>query len=167
MADVIVYDKAKYHYAGDFPNGLAIKYAFVHTGMFLGWIVDHDLFSEEFEEDSMNEIEKFKQRALTGTQIYEMWDGVLSEDMLSDEGMEFANDYFDFEKGMFLHDYEATFPGKESLYFVEDTWENYFKIKEVIDQRYHEWRLVKVAKNMFQIVFSLINLYLPTLSLKS
>jgi hypothetical protein len=49
--------------------------------------------------------------------------------------------------GLFLHDYEATFPGKESLYFVEDTWENYFKIKEVIDQRYHEWRLVKVAKD--------------------
>lgn len=37
-----VYDKAKYHYAGDFPNGLAIKYAFVHNGMFLGWIVDYD-----------------------------------------------------------------------------------------------------------------------------
>ncbi len=75
-----VYAKEKYHYAGDFPNGLAIKYAFVHTMMFLGWIVDHDLFSEEFEEDRINEIEKFKQRALTGTQIYEMWDGVLSED---------------------------------------------------------------------------------------
>jgi hypothetical protein len=30
-----------------------------------------------------------------------MWDGVLSEDMLSDEGMEFANDYFDSEWGCF------------------------------------------------------------------
>ena len=63
--------------------------------MFLGWIVDHDLFSEEFEEESIN-------------------NGVLSDDTLSDEGMVFANDYFDFEKVLFLHDYEATFPGKES-----------------------------------------------------
>ena len=31
----IVYDKAKYHYEGDWPKGLRTKQAFVHTGLFL------------------------------------------------------------------------------------------------------------------------------------
>ncbi len=31
---------------------------FVHTGMFLGWILEHNLFSEEFEEESLDEIKQ-------------------------------------------------------------------------------------------------------------
>jgi hypothetical protein len=36
MSNSIVYDKAKYHYQGDFPNDISIDQSFVHTGMFLG-----------------------------------------------------------------------------------------------------------------------------------
>src|SRR5262245_20687641 len=32
-----VYDKAKYHYDGDYPKGLPRPQAFVHTGMLIGW----------------------------------------------------------------------------------------------------------------------------------
>ncbi len=28
----------------------------------------------------------------------------------------------------------------DTLYQVQDTWENYFKLKEVIDIRYTEWK---------------------------
>ena len=43
-----VYDKAEYHYDGEFPADLPIEQAFVHTGMFLGWIVYHHLYSDWF-----------------------------------------------------------------------------------------------------------------------
>lgn len=33
-------------------------------------------------------------------------DGVFSNDMLNDEGNEFAQDDFDFENGLYLDDYE-------------------------------------------------------------
>jgi hypothetical protein len=53
--------------------------------------------------------------------------------MLNDEGNEFAKNYFDFDTGLFPQDYEETFPEIETIYHVEDTWENYNKIKNVID----------------------------------
>ncbi|MEK4048732.1 hypothetical protein ABEO94_12310 [Bacillus pumilus] len=56
--------------------------------------------------------------------------------MLNAEGNEFAQDYFDFEHGLCLDDYEETFSAAESVYHVEDRWENYDKIKEVIQKRY-------------------------------
>ncbi len=109
MFQTIIYDKAKYHYEGDFPQELPMEQAFVHTGMFLGWIIDNNLFSDEFLEETEEEINKFKLRKMTGTQVYMFWDGVLSDDMLNDEGNQFAIDYFDFEKGLYLDDYDDVF----------------------------------------------------------
>ncbi|MGR6002139.1 DUF7832 domain-containing protein [Bacillus cereus] len=140
MFETIVYDKAKYHYEGDFPQELPMEQAFVHTGMFLGWIIDNHLFSDEFLEETEEEINKFKLRKMTGTQVYMFWDGVLSDDMLNDEGNQFAIDYFDFEKGLYLDDYDDVFLECDTLYQVQDTWGNYFKLKEVIDTRYKEWK---------------------------
>lgn len=140
MSDIIVYDKAKYHYQGEFPNDISSDQAFVHTGMFLGWIIDNNLFSDEFEEDTQIEINNFKQRSISGTQIYMLCDGVLADDMLNDEGNKFAKFYFDFETGQYLKDYEETFQNIATLYHVNDNWENYLKIKEVIDRRYKEYK---------------------------
>lgn len=140
MSDIIVYDKAKYHYQGEFPNDISSDQAFVHTGMFLGWIIDNNLFSDEFEEDIQIEIDNFKQRSISGTQIYMLCDGVLADDMLNDEGNKFAKFYFDFETGQYLKDYEETFQNIATLYHVNDNWENYLKIKEVIDRRYKEYK---------------------------
>ena len=50
--------------------------------------------------------------------------------MLNDEGNQFAIDYFDFEKGLYLDDYDDVFLECDTLYQVQDTWENYFKLKE-------------------------------------
>ncbi|CEY28937.1 Uncharacterised protein [Streptococcus pneumoniae] len=120
-----------------------MEQAFVHTGMFLGWIIDNHLFSDEFLEETEEEINKFKLRKMTGTQVYMFWDGVLSDDMLNDEGNQFAIDYFDFEKGLYLDDYDDVFLECDTLYQVQDTWGNYFKLKEVIDTRYKEWKKLK------------------------
>ncbi|MDM5319251.1 hypothetical protein RGT17_02390 [Bacillus altitudinis] len=49
LFEVIVYDKAKYHYDGEFPKDLSIEQAFVHTGMFLGWIIDKKILMEKFK----------------------------------------------------------------------------------------------------------------------
>ncbi|MED0960939.1 hypothetical protein P4T59_14655 [Bacillus paramycoides] len=59
---------------------------------------------------------------------------------LQDVGNQFAMDYFDFETGIYLDDYDYIFPDIDTLYDVKDTWENYFKLKEVIDARYVEWQ---------------------------
>jgi len=147
MSEPIVYDKAKYHFGGDYPKGLPIEQAFVHTGMFLGWILDHDLYNKEFKQDAriLDAIVEFKSRKITGPKFFEEeLDGVLLGEDLNEEGNEFTQYYFDFKKGKYLDDYgELLSSGLPSMYQVKDTWENYDKLKKRIDKRYEEWKSKK------------------------
>lgn len=136
-----IYDKADYHLGGSFPRNLSEVHAYIHTGMYLGWIIDNNLVSEFFEEESSEDIKKFKQRKMTGTQIYQKWDGVLDSDMLNDEGNKFSQYYFDFDKGNFANDYEKLLcTDYPTIFHPNDTWENYYKLKEIIDERYESWK---------------------------
>ncbi|PFQ50470.1 hypothetical protein COK05_05590 [Bacillus cereus] len=91
--------------------------------MFLGWIIEHNLFSHEFEEESQDEINQFKLRQMTGTQIYINWDGVLADNMLNDEGNQFAMYYFNNEdEWKYIDDYSGIFTDDgETLYHVQVT----------------------------------------------
>ena len=135
-----VYDKAKYHYGGQFHPSQTMEQALVHTGMYLGWIIDTGLYSEELAEDQET-IGAFKAREITGPQVYQKYNGCFTGSMLNDEGNSFSQFYFDIECGRYLADYEdALCQGLPSLYHVKDTWENYGKIKAVIDMRFLEWK---------------------------
>ena len=101
MSSPVVYDKAKYHLESVEQYGLDEEQAYVHTAFFLGWLIEHDMMSEEFLEESAAQISDFKARKITPIQIYEWWDGCLIDDMLSDEGNAFAQSYFDFDKGKY------------------------------------------------------------------
>jgi hypothetical protein len=134
----MAYDKAEWHYEGDFPEGLDEDQGFVHTGMYLGWVIDNNLYSKEFKEVSSNEITKFKQSQLSGTEIYMNWDGVLASDMLSKEGNDFTKDYYD--SGTYFEDYADLFPDVSSVYEVNDTLDNYNIVKNKLNERFKEWK---------------------------
>ena len=142
MHEPHVYDKAKYHHdSPDFPKDLPIEQASVHTGMFLGWVIDNDLYSEDFRNGAEEIIDAFKKREITGAKVFEYMDGVLTDQDLSDEGNAFAQDYFDFDKGGYLKDYEEVLASKlPSFFHVKDTWENYKRLKQVIGRRYNDWK---------------------------
>jgi hypothetical protein len=135
------YDKAKWHSDGDFPSGISSVQPFVHTGLYLGWIIERELYSEEFADDNADEIPLFLSRAITGTRVYEICDGVFTPDMLSEEGYAFTDSYFDFESDGYFKDYERLLASDLlSIYYVQDTWVNYDKIKACIDRRYSDWK---------------------------
>jgi hypothetical protein len=68
-------------------------------------------------------------------------DGKFTDEDLNEEGNAFASEYFDLEKGAYLADYEATLgAGLRDLYHVSDTWENYERLKPILDRRLSEWR---------------------------
>jgi hypothetical protein len=142
MAEPYFYDKAKYHCDGNYPEDLPDEQAFVHTGIFLGWILDHELYDPAFWQDAAGYIVSFKAREMTGAQVYAYaCDGVLLDEMLNAEGNAFAQNYFDFERGKYLQDYEELLvSGLPSTYHVEDTWSNYEIIARRISDRYVEWR---------------------------
>ena len=143
-----VYDKAKYHYGGNFPEDLEDFQGFVHTGMFICWLIDNDLLDYEFFENSLEDIKKVKNRELTGAQFYEIWmDGVFAIEEVSEIGNRFALNYFDFDTGKYVSDYENTLAKQlPTLFHVQDSWENYEKIKKVIDIRFAEWNNIPIEK---------------------
>lgn len=141
MSEPHVYDKAKYHIGGKWPRRLAAYQSFVHTGLFFTWLIDRNLLSEEFWEGSEQEIELVKIREMTGPQFYQRNDGVLVDEMLSEDGNSFAHFYFDFDNGQFLSDYEEVLAvDLPTLYHVSDTWENYENLKVRVDQRFADWQ---------------------------
>ncbi len=137
-----VYDKAKWHYEGDFPEDLEDYQGYVHTGMFLGWLIDQDLVSNQFKKEHPEEVEMFKLRRVTGTQVYQhCLDGVLMLEDLNEIGNRFGIYYFNMDNGAYLMDYENVLgPGLPSLYHVQDTWENYHKLKEMLDSKFEDWQ---------------------------
>jgi hypothetical protein len=139
---VDVYDKAKWHFGGEFPEDLEDFQGYVHTGMFLGWLIDNDLVSDEFKNDHAEEIKKFKQQKLTGPQIFERCcDGVLMVEDVGELGNRFALPYFNFDTGQYLSDYEKTLAENlPSLYHVTDDWNNYKILAQLLDKRFLDWK---------------------------
>ncbi|OFD48145.1 hypothetical protein BWGOE3_24970 [Bacillus mycoides] len=105
----MIYDKAKYYF-DNLPEDLPIEQAYVHTSMFLGWIIENNLFSKEFEVKYKDDINRFKLRQITGTQIYMKWDGVFADDTLNDGGNQFAMYYFNTDnRWEYMNDYMDVF----------------------------------------------------------
>jgi len=135
-----VFDKAKYHDNSIKQLGLDEQQSFVHTGLFFAWLVNSGLMSEFFIQETGHEIEKLRMRKIAPSTLYMNWDGVLLGEMLSDQGFQFALTYFDFDKGTYMADYENIFNVTgDQVFTVKDTWENYDKIKPVIDAAYEKW----------------------------
>ncbi len=136
------YDKAKWHYeADDFPKELDYTQGFVHTGMFLWWLIESGLMSEEFNEDFEEEIQQCQGQQLTGSEVLRRMDGVLTIEDVGEEGNAFGVYYY---HNQYMEDYSNTLcEDLPSAYHVEDSKENYLKVKAVIDQRYQDWKQSK------------------------
>lgn len=134
----MTYDKAKYHLDGNFPQELPANQAYVHEGMFLGWATKKGLIHSEFREDFQDEVAQFLRRELSPGRFFRLVGGVLADDMLSDGCNAFAADYYAGRKAYF-DDYAATFTDYPTLYHVPDTWANFERISERLDQRFEEW----------------------------
>jgi hypothetical protein len=137
----ITYDRARHHFLGNFPEALPIEQAYVHIGMFLGWIIDNDMYSEYFMDESEIQIFRFKRRELTCTILSEIWDGYLGHELFSHEGNLFT--YYYYGGGIYKKDYE-TLLAKElpSIYHVQDNWKNFEILSQKISDRFQEWKKI-------------------------
>jgi len=138
MTDVLVYDKARYHFEGDYPDDLSEDNAFTHTGFFLAWCVDAGLIAPDMADQFRDELAQVRTREMTGPELYKKMDGVFSNDMLTAEGNAFAQGYYD---DIYLDDYaEVLGESLPSLYHVENTWRNYDLLRRRLDQRFNQWK---------------------------
>ena len=139
--EVITIDKVDWHIDASFPKQLSAHAAGTHIGMFVTWVFNNNLEGESYKyKPRLNEFVCFvKSRQMTGTDflcgmMYEKF----YEDDLSHEGVEFVRYYYIHE---YFNDYEkALVKTLPSLYYVEDSWENYDKIAKYVDLAFKKWR---------------------------
>ena len=135
-------DRADWHYGGDFPNDLPIENGATHIGMYLTWIIKNNLQSEFLDEEMPEAINDLRKRKISGRDfLLDYCDEKFTEEELSEEGLAFTEDYYSED---YISDYEATLAdGLASIYYVENSWENYDKIAPAISKRFNEWKKKK------------------------
>ena len=140
----MVYDKAKWHLNEAFPKDLPSFQSNVHCGFFLGWAINNNLISDDFRDDYSNEITQFNMGYLTGPQLFEISDSVLSSDELNETGNRFAMDYY--ATNIYFDDYEKYFAnGNDCLFRVVDSDENFAVVTQFLNERYATWRKTQAS----------------------
>ena len=136
------YDDASWHYGGHFPKDLPDEAGATHTGMFVAWALLTGLAGEIHTEELPEGLEKLRSRSVTPGQFFlEACDGKFTDEDLNDEGNAFAQEYFDFDRGAYMNDYDQLLAkGLPSQYHVQDTWTNFDKLRHVLDKRLDDWR---------------------------
>ena len=135
------YDDYNWHINDTFPSDLPHDAALTHMGMFMGWVIDTELESELLKDNFYSELRKFRNREITGSQFIKLCcDYKLTSDDLNDEGNLFAKDYY--ATYQYFKDYgNVSDDSTESIFHEADNWENYQKVKSVIDKRYTKWKI--------------------------
>ena len=142
----MAYDRADWHYGGDYPKGLPPENGGTHIGMFLAWCIINNLQGSFHDEESPASLQAVRERSMTGREfLFKECDEKFWEEDLSDEGNRFAHAYYDStpaNKGhTYFDDYGDTLSANlESLYHVADTWEHFDLLAPVIASRYEKWR---------------------------
>ncbi|MEF9863702.1 MAG: hypothetical protein RSA86_04890 [Christensenellaceae bacterium] len=134
-------DKMDWH-STTFHDSIPSENAGTHIGMYLAWLINHDMIEAEWFDDFGEEFNKVKNREMTGRELLiECFDETLLEDVLTDEAIEFTSEFYDSE---YLDQYadvlgDNGYTGDLAMYMYEDSWENYEKVEEMIDAAYERF----------------------------
>lgn len=162
----MAFDRMDWHYGGDYPNDLPNQNGGTHIGMFLAWAFARGLTGEMHLAESSDALKQLQARQITGRDfLISQCDEKFWDEDLNAQGCAFAKDYYDGESSFsaqyvdYLQDYcdvfnqDAAEHGFEyaSLYHIEDTWENFDKLKPILDERFDQWqRWVSNSENISQ-----------------
>lgn len=132
------YDDASWHYGGDFPEDLPNEAGATHIGMFVTWALLGDLGGELHVEEFPEEFSALRKRSVTPGQYFiQSCDEKFTDEDLNDEGNSFTQSYYDES---YINDYiDAVVADLASVYHAEDSWDNFDRLKPIIDKRYQEW----------------------------
>ncbi len=133
------HDDAAFHYKGQFPNDLPDAAGGTHIGLFVTWLLLHGKFAPSVYERAAPHLDALRERRITGREfLFRVLDEELLPEDLTEEADQFATDYYD---EVYLDDYiEILVPDEmDSIYRVDDNWENYDKLAPRIDERFASW----------------------------
>jgi len=136
------YDDSEYFFLNYTTDKLSNDAAATHIGMYMAWIVLHELVSPWHLDEDADTLRSLKARAMTpGSFAVDWLDGKLLDDDLSDLGNTFTSWYY---AAMYLDDYGALFGvGAETTdeyCSVTDSWDNFDRLAPILDRRFEQWK---------------------------
>jgi hypothetical protein len=139
----MAYDRADWHYDGDFPAALPREAGGTHIAMFLCWMMLQGHVGPDHMDDRNEVLTGLTNRSLTPGQWFFKWcDGKFCGSDLDEIGNQFA-EYYYCEEGkykQYISDYDNLFSEYGDLYSVPDTWESFDRLSPIIRNRYHDWK---------------------------
>lgn len=135
-------DRMDWHSDSALEQGLNEESAATHIGMYLAWIIEHELVGEFHLEESAAALQQLKDRQISGRDfLIELCDEKFWEEDLNPEGLAFTQAYYENDADYFNDYIEVLAQDLPSLYHVENSWDNYERIAQRINQRYQDWKL--------------------------
>lgn len=124
-----------------------LVYAATHMGMYMAWIIKHNLEGSIHNKYSKEDLEKVRNEQMTGVEfLLKNCDGKLWSEDFNQEGLEFTRAYYEY----YLRDYSdlvlCKFDIEYSIYEVEDKWTNYKSISDMLDIAYSNFKKEKIGR---------------------
>src|SRR5579883_2595762 len=140
------YDDASWHSGTDLADDLPAEAGATHIGMFVAWALLSGLGGSLYDGsgnrtyggDRSHDLRKLRMRLITPRTFFlDVCKGKFAAKDLNEKGKAFALVYYAGKKARYLSDYGATL-GKSgtTIYHVADTWENFDRLKPVLDRQF-------------------------------
>lgn len=112
-------------------------YAGTHIGMYMEWIIKHNLEGDIHKKSSKESLQKVRNNEMNGIEfVLKECDGKLWDCDFNKEGLKFTENYYD--DYLSEYGYFATNVGK--MYLVEYTRDNYEMLSKKIDIAYKNFK---------------------------
>ena len=135
------YDHPDYHWSNEFPEGLDEDNAMTHMGFFFSWALQHGLISDFHldDTDTAEQVQLVKNGSASAREyVIANCDSQLTNEDLTDQGNDFANEYYVRD---FFDDYTKLFADQyESPYHVEENSANSERVRRMLDERFSQWK---------------------------
>lgn len=124
-----------------------LAYAASHMGMYMAWIIKHNLEGDIHKKYSNKDLEKVRNEKMTGVEfLLKNCGGKLLSEDFNKEGLEFTRGYYEY----YLADYSdlvlCEFDIEYNIYEIEDEWNNYKSVHLMLDEAYNNFKQGKVRR---------------------
>ena len=136
----IEYDRWLWHTEGAFPKDQPPEQGYVHIGVFVAWLIEHDMLDADWSagQGVGAGVTSIRERSESPCASRDITEGRLTGEMLTAEGRGFTGAYYAPEYG-YPSDWRRAFGRRADRYAVPDSWATYDSIAPRIDRRYREW----------------------------
>jgi hypothetical protein len=138
---VTIHDRLEWHLAAAVERGRPPERAFTHIGLFLAWLIRHDLHDPAaFPADAAGLLAGVRAGRLPGSALRDAVGDALTSDVLAPDGEAFTTWYYP----AYLDDYAVAFADVADYGVAEDD-AAYARIAPTIDRRFAEWQAAGAA----------------------